>query len=284
MASQDIAAVETSPGRLGGAKALLFTILGEFVLPQSGSAWTSSLVGACELLDINEKNARQALARVADQGVIESRRHGRLARWTLTAQGRRLLEEGAKRIYRFGTETVDWDDQWLVAHCPIPEAQRSLRHRLRSLLAFEGFGELAPSLAISPHVGREPALRRILDELGLTADSTVLRSRTGSITSDADLVARAWDVDGLALAYDEFSAAFRDRRPDSPEACFRSTVELVDTWRRFPFTDPELPTVLLPARWAGTTAAEVFHACRDAWSAPASSWFAAQEDAHRAST
>lgn len=272
--------IEPSQGRAGGARALLFTVLGEFVFPGNGSVWTSTLVRAGEVLGLNEKNMRQAIARVADQDVIESKRHGRRTRWTLTAGGRELLGAGASRIYRFGTTSIDWDGEWLVAHCPIPEAQRSVRHQFRSRLAFEGFGELAPSLAISPHVDREPALRQILDQLDLLNESIVLHSRTGSIESDADLVARAWDVEALAASYDAFRRGFQHQVPASPEACFGSTVELVDAWRRFPFTDPELPTELLPTRWAGAAAAALFHERRAVWSADASQWFAAEEARH----
>lgn len=269
--------VDPLPGRQGGAKAQLFTILGEFVLPSGGSAWTSTLVAASETLGIAEKNARQAIARVADQHIIEARRAGRAVRWTLTERGRRLLETGAQRIYEFGSSSADWNGEWLVAHCPVPEAQRALRHELRTDLAFEGFGELAASLVISPHVEREPGLRRILDRIGLLDDSVVLRSRTGSHDEDADIVRRAWDLDVLAAAYQAFvdrydRVAVGDRRDQ-----FTATVRLVHDWRRFPFTDPELPTSLLPDRWAGTTAADLFGERRQRWAEGARAWFDEQE-------
>ncbi len=264
-------------GRPGGAKAVLYTVLGEFVLPQGGSAWTSSLVSACGLLDVTEKNARQAIARVAEQGIIESERHGRLVRWHLTNSGRRLLESGAARIYHFGTETIEWDGEWLLAHLPVPEAQRAVRHQLRATLTFEGFGELAASLAISPHTGREAELRRILAQFELDDVSVILRSRAGSREEDTDLVNRAWDLDGLASAYRSFVDVHRERTPTSPETCFRSLVELVHDWRRFPFADPELPTELLPEQWVGTTASRVFHDRREAWSGAAGEWYAEQE-------
>lgn len=267
-------------GRQGGARALLYTVLGEFVLPAGGAVWTSTVVAALAQLDVTEKNARQALARVADQGTIAPERHGRETRWVLTARGHRLLETGARRIYEFGTVEVGWTGEWLVAHCPVPETQRALRHQLRAQLAFEGFGELAASLAVSPHVEREPSLRRIIADLGLDAESLVLRSRTGSPAEDAELVHRAWDLGALADAYHAFGREHRNRRPIAPEARFAAVVELVHDWRRFPSIDPELPTALLPPRWAGATAAATFHECRDRWRADAADWFAAHEASH----
>jgi phenylacetic acid degradation operon negative regulatory protein len=264
---------EELPAQRSGAKALLLTILGEFVLPTGGAAWTSSLVRATHALGINEKNARQAIARIADDGLIESSRDGRLVRWSLTATGRRLLESGAERIYEFGTTVIGWDGEWLVAHCPVPESQRTLRRQLRARLAFQGFGELSPSLAVSPHVGREAELRTTLEQLGLLQDSVVLRSRTGSSSDDADLVGRAWELDDLADRYLAFSRAHRRRRSDGPEVSFRSVVELVNDWRHFPFIDPELPTDLLPDRWAGAEAVEIFQERHNDWSPDAFEWF-----------
>ncbi len=261
------------PAQHGGAKALVLTILGELVLPAGGAAWTSSLVAAAEVLGIGEKNARQAIARIGDQGLIRPDRHGRRVRWSLTDDGRRLLEEGARRIYGFGTSTVDWGGTWLVAHCPVAESQRAVRNQLRTRLAFLGFGELSPTLLISPHLDRERALREVLRDLGLTDESVVLHSSVGADGENRDLVARAWDLDGLADSYATFTCAHRDQRPTEDRASFRALVGLVHDWRRFPFTDPELPTELLPDCWAGTTAAQVFHDRHADWSPAARLWF-----------
>jgi phenylacetic acid degradation operon negative regulatory protein len=261
------------PAQRGGAKALLLTVLGEFVLPAGGAAWTSSLVGAAEVLGIGEKNARQAIARIGDQGLLESRRHGRRVRWSLTPSGRSLLESGTQRIYSFGVSEVDWRGAWLVAHCPVAESKRAVRTQLRTQLGFLGFGELSASLLVSPHVGREAQLRAVLAELGMLDDSVVLRSTLGTAEENASLVTRAWDLDGLSASYTSFEAANASRRPDTPEASFGAMAALVHEWRRFPFVDPELPTELLPDSWAGTAAANTFHECRAAWSPAAQRWF-----------
>jgi len=56
------------------AKAQLLTVLGELVLPRGGQAWTRSLVDVLGLLGIEERNARQAFARTAEQGFIAGER------------------------------------------------------------------------------------------------------------------------------------------------------------------------------------------------------------------
>lgn len=258
--------------RHGGAKALLLTVLGEFVLPAGGSVWTSTLVEAADLLGVGEKNARQAVARIGEHGLIEPDRHGRRVRWWLTEDGRRLLQEGARRIYAFGAAPVAWTGEWLVAVCPGADSGRTERNRLRTRLGFLGFGEISPTMLISPHVDREPELRGVLADLGFADDSIVLRS-TARGAGDHALVARAWDLEHLAAAYGAFDVAHRDLQPGDAASSFRATVQLVHEWRRFPLIDPELPTELLPERWAGETAARLFHERRDRWSPAAREWF-----------
>ena len=274
-----VAAGEALPAQRGGAKALLITVLGEFVLPAGGAAWTSTLVEAAGTLGVAEKNARQAISRVGEQGLIAADRHGRRVRWVLTPAGRSLLETGTARIYRFGLAMVGWSGVWLVAHCPVAESQRPVRAQLRTSLGFLGFGELSASLLISPHVEREPELRIVLDELGLTNDSTIMRSTMASASEHDDVVARAWDLDELDRAYTAFVDRHSDHRPGDDASAFRAVVELVHGWRRFPSVDPELPTELLPERWAGSTATELFHDRHARWSPAARRWFAALDSA-----
>ena len=269
------------PAQRGGAKALLLTVLGEFVLPVGGQAWTSSLVAASQVLGIGEKNARQALLRIGEQGLIEGVRHGRKVRWTLTKDGRQLLESGAKRIYEFGMSEAAWNGEWLVAHCPVAEAQRSRRNELRTELAFLGFGELSPSLLVSPHVERDTQLRAVLKRIGLFDESVIFRSRTVSDIENLELVSRAWNLRDLESSYSQFTSAYSKRRVGDAEDHFRAVVELVHDWRRFPFADPELPPELLPQRWAGAKAVQLFHDRHRSWSSNAQCWFQDLETSER---
>ena len=85
-------------GGYGSARSLLLTILGEFVLPSGEPPWTSTLLHVAGGLGLEEKSARQALARLAADGWITAHRSGRRVRWALTQQGHELLAEGATRI------------------------------------------------------------------------------------------------------------------------------------------------------------------------------------------
>ena len=138
------------------ARSLLLTVLGEFVLPRSEPVWTQTLLDALGAVGVEEKSARQALARTAADDVVVSERAGRRVRWSLTASGERLLSEGAERIYAHGAPRVPWDGRWLVLVVSVPEAQRALRHQLRTQLAGAGLGSPAPGVWVCPDAGRVP--------------------------------------------------------------------------------------------------------------------------------
>ncbi len=259
------------------AKSLLTTFLGEFVLPDSGAVWTHTAIVALDALGFTERNARQALARLGDQGLIEPERHGRRVRWLLTESGTRLLTTGAERIYSFGARAESWDGHWLVVMCSIPESQRAKRHQLRARLTFEGFGFVAPSVAVCPHRDREGAANDILRSLGLDGEALTLDARTGELTSDSSVIASAWSLDELERQYRRFVHDFSAPVADSAQAAFRDTIRLVDAWRHFPFRDPELPVQLLPADWPGVPARDLFAARRAEWAASAHEWFVATD-------
>ncbi len=110
------------------SRALLLTLLGEFVLPTGGSAWTKTIVASAETLGIRDKAARQALARMNDRGWLERVKVGRQTRWSLSQRARGVLESGAERIYTFGTHAESWDGRWVVLLASVPERNRHFRY------------------------------------------------------------------------------------------------------------------------------------------------------------
>ena len=67
------------------------------------------MLDALGRLDVEERAARQALARTSAEGLLVSERHGRRTAWALTERGRELLTEGTARIYGFMREPHAWD-------------------------------------------------------------------------------------------------------------------------------------------------------------------------------
>ncbi|EHR49475.1 phenylacetic acid-responsive transcriptional repressor [Saccharomonospora marina XMU15] len=246
------------------ARSLLMTLLGEFVLPRGRPVWTSVLVDALAMFEVEEKSARQALARTAAEGWLESERVGRRVRWSLTSQGRKLLTEGAQRIYDFGSRERSWDGQWLLVLVSVPEPKRDLRHRLRTKLTWAGFGSPDPGVWITPHVDREPEAVGIVAELALENAMSFV-GPYGAIGDEATMVARAWDLRELDARYEAFIDEFASLDPRGGDAVLHAQTRLVHEWRRFPFLDPQLPEQLLPEDWSGSQAAEIFHRRHAEW-------------------
>lgn len=256
------------------ARSLLLTVLGEFVLPAGEPVWTQTLLDLLATVGVEEKSARQALARTAADGVLVSERVSRRVRWELSEAGRRLLVEGAARIYAHGRSHPRWDGRWLTVVASVPEPQRAGRHRLRTRLAWAGLGTPAPGVWVSPDPGRLDEAREVLAELGLR-DALVLVGEYHGELAATELAARAWDLADLEARYTDFVTRFAGLDPGAGTEVLAAQIRLVDAWRRFPFLDPGLPDALLPASWIGRRAAEVFHRHHAAWAPGAQAAYAA---------
>lgn len=249
------------------ARSLLFTILGEFVLPSGGEVWAGSAVRGLRSLGVEEKAARQAIARTAADGWLTGERVGRRTLWRLTGACTDLLSAGAERIYSFGESQENWDGRWVLLF--VDEANGE-RHHLRTRLAWAGFGPLRSGAWIAAHTEREAEARNAL--AGTNAVSFVATS--GEIGDPSEVIAQAWDLDALEDRYEEFVATFECAHPETDEDAFVSLTRLVHAWRKFPFLDPGLPRRLLPRRWTGDRAQGLFEDSRREWGPGARRWFA----------
>lgn len=270
-------------GDVGNSSAsdVLITVFGEFMRPAGGSAWTQTLVAALGLTGVEEKAARQAIARLAAKGWIVSERVGRKSRWQLTDWATDLLTRGAERIYGLGAGgssksagKSEWNGEWLVLLASVPEAQRDLRSQLAVRLGWAGFGTLGQGVWVSPRAEREPEVTDIIRDLDVDG-ALLFRSTMTEIGDPRDVADRAWPPGPLADQYAAFLGQLELSAATNVEAstAARRLIELVDAWRRFPLVDPDLPRELRPADWPGTRAANAFAARRAAWASDAASWW-----------
>src|SRR6266542_3563320 len=109
-----------SPLPRASARSLLLTVMGEFAYDE-GAVWTTALLKILAGLGIEEHAARQAIARSAAAGWIESERQGRAVRWRLTEQGRAVVTDGQRRSEEFMTPSAPWDGRWLVLLVSLPQ-------------------------------------------------------------------------------------------------------------------------------------------------------------------
>jgi phenylacetic acid degradation operon negative regulatory protein len=159
------------------------------------------------------------------------------------------LEAGDARI--FERPRAD-DPVWLLVLFSVPEAQRALRHQLRTRLAWLGLGTVGPAVWVGPaHV--EPEVRRLAGELGV--DVQLFRAEHAGLEPLATAVEQWWDLDAIAAEYRAYLEKWGGRRHTRP---FADYLRQLDDWRRIPFHDPGLPAAALPADWPGNEAWTLF--------------------------
>src|SRR5690348_6111875 len=230
------------------ARGLLFTLLGEFALPGDGTAWTSAALAVLARLGIEEKATRQALMRTAAAGWLEAEKHGRRTRWRLTASARRMLTEGAERIYSFTGPSPSWDGRWVLVFVRVPESDRRARHVVLSRLSWAGFGSLGAGMWVSPHPEREAEAIRALRDAGVAGDAHIFVATRVGLGDARGMAADGPHLPAAAVQYERSNDASGARSPaDSPA----SQIELVQAWPSFPAVDPALPRELRPAPWSG---------------------------------
>jgi phenylacetic acid degradation operon negative regulatory protein len=249
----------------GSARSLLLTVLGEFVWPSGDAAWTGSLLYVLKGLGVEEQTARQAIARAAAAGWIEPERRGREVAWSLTADGRRIFEEGSPRVHSMSNPFSGWDGRWLILLVTIPHTHRTSRKRLYAGLTWAGFGNPAPGVWLSPHPERKAEVTRLIQQLGLDKHNMSFVGKAEDIgISPREMVAQGWDLDALEDHYQAVLDVFTALQPAGHDGVLFTYVRMVSEWQRFPFSDPQLPEALLPD-WIGRRAARHIEAMRAQW-------------------
>jgi len=241
-------------------RSLLFTLYGDYVHPLGREeARVGALVRLAAELGVTGNALRSALSRMTREGWLEAVRRAGPPRYRLSPRGHELIEEGIRRIY--GRHRASWDGRWLLVSYSLPEPRRGQRDRLRQGLSFLGLGSLGNGLFISPH-----DLRRQVNELirryGVEGEVTVHHGTLEWPADPAQVVARAWDLEKVRARYAQFleriRPALREADAIDDREAFTRRFLLTHEFRRFPFSDPDLPDALLPPNWIGSAARETF--------------------------
>ncbi|HET6698493.1 MAG TPA: PaaX family transcriptional regulator C-terminal domain-containing protein [Nocardioidaceae bacterium] len=244
------------------ARSALFDVYGDHLRARGGRAPVAALVRMVRPLGVTAPAVRTAISRMVRQGWLEPVRLEEGPGYALTARATARLDEAATRIYR--TRASTWDGAWDLLVLA-PAGSRSVRDRVRSQLAFLGYGQLSDSTWIGPT--RSPEVEELLAGEQLEASRFEARD-----DDPAQRARRAWDLQTLAAAYDSWHTRARGLVEDPAVILGRGALEamgpderafavrslLVHEWRLFLFTDPGLPAELLPERWPGHAAARFF--------------------------
>ena len=257
-------------------KQLLLAFFGEHVVDDDpGPIRASVLIGVLEGAGVTAPATRATLDRLVQTGILARNRSGREILFSLTAHGTAVLREATARVR--GPRPFDPQGTgWTLVTFTIPEDQRTLRHRLRSTLTWEGFAPLRDGLWLAPgEVDLASALEPLRQDL---PPHTVVGFHARELLAFpiADSVRSAWDIEAIRREHLAFIEVWDD--PDAatraPSALTLRTM-LVADWLALLRADPRLPREFMDARWPAERSAEVYRRTHDTLAAPSAAEFAA---------
>lgn len=246
---------------------LIVTVYGLYARNQDGTFAVADLIQLLGDLGVESAGVRSSVSRLKKRGVLVSLKRGGSAAYKLSPELEDVFSAGDERI--FAPRRAHKDDAWLLASFSVPEAQRHLRHKLRTILTRVGCGQVSPGLWIAP--GNladevEQQLRRA--ELMEYVDLFKATHLTGGHIDEK--VGQWWDLPSLEALYTDFLArhqpvlqrwekhAGEAESPELLKQAFADYVPMVTQWRRLPYMDPGLPEEYLPDNWHGLAAQELF--------------------------
>lgn len=250
-------------------KTLILDLYGRYSPQVQGWIAVGDLVHLMGLLGVDEQAVRSAVSRMTRRGLLHPDLRSKVRGYATTPEADALLADGDRRIY-VSMEPAALADGWVLLSFSMPEQQRDKRHVLRSNLMWLGLGNVSSGLWIGP--------RRLLPEVRSTISRLHFEQYVDVFTADYDgcgdaaaLARRSWDLDRLAAEYSLFieehkpqlASLQRGRQENSGEQAFVTYTLTLHHWRKFPYLDPGLPAELLPRKWPGRVAAELFADIRE---------------------
>ncbi len=244
---------------------LLATMLGEYLDSSEADLPSAAVVAMLGEFGISESSTRAALSRLTRRGLIAARRSGRAPVYHLTPQAIARHRARMHHFLTFGARAPRWSGDWTVVSFSLPAPRQAQRHHVRKTLGFLGFARLYDSVWIKP--GRDPhGVRRALGEIldGIAEARWSVMCARFDDEAGPHGPAAAYDLSGLAAAYRAFIERYSELRDSARHGEIDATSALVartsimDSWRTFADTDPDLPEHLLPAPWPRPAARELF--------------------------
>lgn len=261
-------------------RSMIFTIYGDYIRHYGGIIWIGSLIRLLEEFGHNEQSVRAAVSRMRSQGWIESERRGNHSYYFLTERGEARMDEASKRIYK--TKLPAWDGKWRMLIYTIPEEKRHLRDQLRRELGWSGFGLLSNSCWITPNP-LEKEVNRMVEKYEIGPYVSFFNADYLGFNNEQHLVKTCWDLDEINNEYVHFINTYKQKFEQDLSAlkqgelsigsCFVKRTLLVHEYRKFLFIDPSLPRKLLPKKWLGDSADELFAKYNKMLAKPAKMFF-----------
>lgn len=234
---------------------VLMMLFGHYWFGRPEHLPSAALVELLEEFNISQPSARAALNRLSKCGLLVFSKHGRNTCYGLNARALPLIEATIRRVAAFGPrQTAPWDGEWTVVAFSVPEAQRDVRHSIRTNLGLSGFAPLYDGLWCSPWDARDSALTMLSE---LEVDSAhVMRAEIDPRSTVQAL--SAWDLGAARQLYADFEAEFSSILDGARNETLTASqglvarARLLGSWRQFLLLEPDLPVDLLPDDWPQT--------------------------------
>lgn len=259
---------------------LLLAFLGEFVLDAyDGPVRTAVMIDVLEGAGIAPPATRATLDRMVARGLLARDRQGREIEFTLTEEARGVLREGGERVNE-ATPFAPHGTGWTLVTFTVPERQRTLRNRLRSLLTWEGFAPLRDGLWLAPgEVDLAAKLEPLRGDLPPEA-LTAFRAHELDGFSVGASVADAWDIAGIRAEHDAFLDVWSPPgATDGAAGPLSARTMLVADWLALLRADPRLPAEFMDSQWPSDRSFAVYRERQAELDEPAAEAFAALTEA-----
>ncbi len=243
-----------------------------------GTILASEVLPVAEACGQSPDQVRSCLRRIVAEGLFVRRGSGRNATFEATEAGLAALGTTMERTRLAWAQDAagrGWDGQWRLVGFAVPERNRSARDAFRDRLRQLGGSALQGGLYVSPHPWHKD-VKAEADRLGVAEAVTVATTHDLEVGGERDpreLARRLWQLDDLALRYQEFVDAFaavptqlsrmREQRQRLGDETFLPlALSMAVAFQECFGGDPLLPPELLPRPWPGREARELVRTSR----------------------
>jgi phenylacetic acid degradation operon negative regulatory protein len=245
-------------------KQLLLAFFGEHVVDAYPSPIRASvLIGVLQGAGVAAPATRATLDRLVQTAILGRAKSGREILFSLTDHGAAVLREARGRV-RSPQPFDPQGDGWTLVTFSIPEEQRTLRHRLRSTLTWEGFAPIRDGLWLAPgQVDLAASFEPLRDDLPPNAVVAFHARELPDFPIGAS-VRTAWDIEAIRREHLTFIDSWSDPGVASrtPSALSLRTM-LVADWLALLRADPRLPREFMDNQWPAGRSYEVYRRMHD---------------------